>query len=66
MVQEYLIIKCKNTALENRENKIWGTGYGHKILTDIAGKYHGDFQTIYEDGNFVAQISLNVTSEIGR
>lgn len=66
MVQEYLIIKCKNAALENRENKIWGTGYGHKILTDIARKYHGDFQTMYEEGNFMAQISLGVISEIGR
>lgn len=66
VVQEYFIIKCKNTALENRENKIWGTGYGHKILADIAGRYQGDFQTMYEDGNFMAQISLHAAGETRR
>lgn len=58
VVQNYLIIKCRNTSLENREKKIKGTGYGHKILADIAGKYDGDFQTAYEAGIFTAQISL--------
>lgn len=58
VVQDYLIIKCRNTSLENREKKIKGTGYGHKILADIAGKYDGDFQTAYEAGIFTAQISL--------
>lgn len=57
-VQNYLIIKCRNPSLENREKIIKGTGYGHKILADIAGKYDGDFQTAYEDGIFTAQISL--------
>ena len=42
-VQNYLIIKCRNPSLENREKIIKGTGYGHKILADIAGKYDGDF-----------------------
>ncbi|XCP84756.1 GHKL domain-containing protein [Roseburia hominis] len=60
IAQEYLIIKCKNTALENHKNKIWGTGYGHKILADIARKYGGDFQTMYEKENFMAQISLKL------
>ncbi len=57
-VQNYLIIKCRNPSLENREKKIKGTGYGHKILADIAGKYDGDFQTAYEDGIFTSQIIL--------
>lgn len=60
IVQEYLIIKCRNTALENHKNQIWGTGYGHKILADIAKKYDGDFQSGYENGNFMAQISLRL------
>ena len=60
IVREYLIIKCTNTALENRKNKIWGTGYGHKILADIAKKYDGDFQTLYEGKMFSAQICLRL------
>lgn len=60
IVRGYLVIKCKNTALENRKNKVWGTGYGHKILADIAKKYEGDFQTLYENECFLAQISLRL------
>ena len=63
IVQDYLIVKCRNTSLENREKKIKGTGYGHKILADIAGKYDGDFQIEYEDGVFTAQISLKNDAE---
>ncbi|MDO4343600.1 MAG: GHKL domain-containing protein [Eubacteriales bacterium] len=59
-VQGYLIIKCENTALANHKNKIWGTGYGHKILADIARKYDGDFRTSYENESFTAQISLRI------
>lgn len=60
IAQGYLIIKCENTALENQKNKICGTGYGHKILADMARKYSGDFQTLSEDGWFTAQISLKL------
>lgn len=60
IVREYLIIICRNTVSESHKNKIWGTGYGHKILADIAAKYAGDFQSGYEDGCFIAQVSLRL------
>ena len=56
--QDYVVIKCKNTALEKKRKIIQGTGYGQQILTDIAIKYNGDFQTSYENGFYVSLISL--------
>ena len=58
VVQDYVVIKCKNTALEKKKKIIQGTGYGQQILTDIAMKYNGDFQTSYENGFYVSLISL--------
>lgn len=54
----YLIIKCVNPSLKEPGIKPEGNGYGFKILKDIAGRYHGDFRTIYENGNFQGQITL--------
>lgn len=66
VVQDYVVIKCKNNALENKKKIIKGTGYGHRILTDLALKYNGDFQMSYEDGIFISLISLRNHLEEGQ
>lgn len=56
----YLIMKCENPTLKMSEHKVEGTGYGLKILREIAERYHGDFQTQYDEKRFVSQISLRI------
>lgn len=58
-INGYIIFKVKNTSLKNSQNIIKGTGYGHKILSDIASKYNGDFRTKYKQGIYTSCISLN-------
>lgn len=58
MSGKYLIIKCKN--LSEREPGMIpdGTGYGFKILKDIAQRYEGTFQSKYDNYEFLSQIML--------
>lgn len=56
----YLVVKAVNPAEKEPDGKPEGTGYGLKILGDLAKRYHGDFFTEYKDGMFVAQLSLRV------
>lgn len=55
---EYLIIKCTNPALKEPGKTPEGTGYGLKILKDIAACYEGDFRTGYQEHEFTAQMSV--------
>ena len=55
---DYLLIRCDNPALEHPGNQPQGTGYGKKILRDIAERYHGEFQTSFADGVFTARLIL--------
>ena len=57
-VQGYIIFKCENTMEVNSKKQIRGTGYGQKILRDIASRYDGDFHVSEENGIYTAQISL--------
>ena len=57
-INEYIVFKVENDSLENPQNVIKGTGYGHRILSDEAEKYDGDFRTKYEEGIYKACISL--------
>ena len=54
----YLIIKCENPPAEAPGRIPEGTGYGLKILQDMAKRYEGDFRTDYRDYLFTAQLSL--------
>lgn len=63
LVQNYLVIKCQNETFEDIEKRISGTGYGHKILADIAEKYHGNFLIFNENGVYKTQISLLSTQQ---
>ncbi|MDO5401028.1 MAG: GHKL domain-containing protein [Eubacteriales bacterium] len=58
VVQGYLVIKCANPAAKAPGAKPEGTGYGLKILADIARRYHGNFSTEYKNKTFTAQLSL--------
>ena len=60
-INEYILFKVKNTALEDSGKVIKGTGYGQKILSDIAKRYNGDFKTMYSDGVYTACISLRMS-----
>ncbi len=57
---EYLIIKCKNSSMKPGD-KPDGSGYGLKILKEIALKYQGDFHVEYHERVFEAQIILKYT-----
>lgn len=54
----YLIIKCENSCITAPSNKPEGTGYGLKILKDIANRYEGEFQTEYKEQKYYAQLSM--------
>ena len=55
---DYLLIRCENPAAKAPGPRPEGTGYGTKILLDLAARYHGQFQTRYENGTFSACIIL--------
>lgn len=58
LVSGYLVIKCQNPSPKAPGENPDGTGYGLKILSDIAARYQGDFFTEYQGGAFTAQLSL--------
>jgi len=43
LFRDLLVITCRNTALKNKEKKIYGQGYGQQILQSVAKKYDGNF-----------------------
>lgn len=57
---DYLIIKCKNSSMKPGD-KPDGTGYGLKILKEIALKYQGEFHAEYHEQIFEAQMILKYT-----
>ena len=57
VVNGYLIVKAVNPTDKAPGGKPEGTGYGLKILADLAKRYNGDFFTEYRDGSFTAQLS---------
>ncbi len=56
--QNYLVFKCENSIYSPMSLKPEGTGYGLKILKDLANRYSGDFFTKRNDNLFIAQLSL--------
>ncbi len=60
VVQGYLVLRCVNPVYSEEQREPEGTGYGLKILKDIANRYHGDFFTKRESGSFISQLSLSV------
>jgi signal transduction histidine kinase len=54
---DYLFIKAVNPSAEPKCAGP-GRGYGLRILSELAGRYGGDFQSDYRDGTFTAVVSL--------
>ena len=55
---DYLLIRCDNPSRWAPGPRPKGTGYGKKILTDIAQRYQGEFETRFSDGVFTARLIL--------
>ncbi len=51
LLRDLLVITCSNTALQNKEKKIYGQGYGQQILRSVARKYDGNFSGEYVGSN---------------
>ncbi len=61
VVQGYLVLRCTNPVYSMERKEPEGTGYGLKILRDMASRYNGDFFARREGADFISQISLHVT-----
>lgn len=59
-IGEYLIIKCENSYRKGMGTFAEGSGYGLKILKDIAERYHGNFQINEKEEVFTVQLSLRL------
>lgn len=55
---DYLGIRCDNPSAKAPGQHPEGSGYGTKILKDIAKRYDGEFKTGYEGGVFTATLIL--------
>jgi len=55
---DYLFIKVVNPSAAPPKKPLPGRGYGSRILSDLAARYGGDYQTGYRDGIFTAVVSL--------
>lgn len=55
---DYLFIKTENPSPPPEEKALPGRGRGTKILTEIAREYGGDYAGSYEEGRYVAVVSL--------
>lgn len=57
---EYLVVKCKNPVGNPIVTVPERTGYGLKILDDIAKRHYGDFRTRSNHQIFEAQLTIKV------
>ena len=55
---DYLFIKAINPSNKPSATPLPGHGYGSRILSDLAARYGGDYQSEYRDGMFTAVASL--------
>ena len=58
---EYLVINCENPSSKAPGEIPEGSGYGKLILKDIAKQYRGEFDAVYENGIFCAQVMLRLS-----
>jgi signal transduction histidine kinase len=55
---DYLFIKSANPSNKPAKTRLPGRGYGTRILTDLAARYHGEYRGEYENGIFTASVLL--------
>lgn len=58
MQGDYMLVRCDNPAAKGPEAHPEGSGYGMKILQDIAQRHGGTFSTQFEGGIFTARLVL--------
>lgn len=61
---DYLFIKVTNPSNKPRRKPAAGRGYGFRILSDLAERYGGSFQSHYSNGIFTAVVSLLVAENM--
>lgn len=54
----YILVRCDNPSLKAPGAQPEGTGYGMKILNDIAKRYGGEFKSSFKDGVFTARLVM--------
>jgi len=55
---DYLFIKAVNPSAAPPKKPLPGRGYGTRILSDLAARYGGNYQSEYRDGMYTAVASL--------
>ncbi len=63
--QGYLVLHCTNPVYSEQCKTPEGTGYGLKILKDMAKRYSGDFFIRRTEKSFFAKLSLALSMEDG-
>lgn len=58
MKGDYLVVRCENPAAKAPGPLPEGTGYGKRILRDIAQRWGGSFEAAYENGIYTATVIL--------
>lgn len=58
MKGDYLVVRCENPAAKAPGLLPEGTGYGKRILRDIAQRWGGSFEAAYENGTYTATVIL--------
>ena len=56
--KSYVTVLCRNSAIKDQSFIPERSGYGMKIMKEIAEKYNGNFVTNYDNNEFTAQISM--------
>ena len=66
----YTLIRCENPVPEGTENQkldpLKSSGYGLKILRDIAMQYNGNFDIEIKDGVCTAVVAVAADNSIGK
>jgi signal transduction histidine kinase len=61
---DYLFVKTVNPSAAPVKDFAPGRGYGSRILSEVAAKHGGGYQSEYKEGVFTAMVSLLVEKEI--
>jgi len=61
---DYLFIKATNPSDIPNQTPVPGRGFGLRILSELAKRYNGDFQSNYRNGIFTAVVSLLATDSL--
>lgn len=60
MKGDHLVIRCENPVAKAPGPTPEGTGYGKRIMRDIAQRWGGSFEAVYENGLHTATVILTI------